>query len=91
MWGFYFLKYFNIMDNIDFQNAVKSVLNKDYSNADIKIIKHQLNDLLKKEVSIKQKIEKETSEFLKTKNKLKNEIKTVQNDIKDIRNILKKL
>ena len=79
------------MEAFDFQNAVKSVIDQEYSDSDIKTIKRQLNDLSKKEVALKQKIEKETSEFLKMKNKYKSELKTIHNDIKDIRNILKNI
>lgn len=86
-----FLKYFNIMEIFDYQNAVKSVITNDYTDSDIKIIKRHLNELLKKEVSLKQKIEKETTEFIKSKNKTKNELKALHNDIKEIRNILKVL
>ena len=86
-----FLKYFNIMEIFDYQNAVKSVITNDYTDSDIKIIKRHLNELLKKEVSLKQKIEKETTKFIKSKNKAKNELKALHNDIKEIRNILKVL
>ena len=79
------------MVNLDFQNAIKSVLINEYNDSDIKIIKHKLNELLKKEVSIKQQIEKETSEYVKKKNKSKTDLKIIHNDIKEIRNILKHL
>lgn len=79
------------MDNLDFQNAIKSVLINEYNDSDIKIIKHHLNELLKKEVLIRQHMEKETSEYVKKKNKSKTDLKIIHNDIKEIRNILKHL
>lgn len=79
------------MNDFDFKNAVEAIVKKEYNESNVKAVKRQLSQLLKKEVSIKQKLEKETSEYIKNKHRIKTELNKVHNDIKDIRNLLKNI
>jgi predicted nucleic acid-binding Zn-ribbon protein len=79
------------MEEAVFKTALAAVASGDYCESDIKTLKTQLKTLDKEEHSIKRKIEKETNEFVKNKDKHQTELKNIRNDIKEIKHILKNL
>ena len=79
------------METSLFEKAVNAVANNEYTREDIKNIKNYLNHLLKKEVKLKVQMDDLTTKFNKDKNKLKSELKSNQNNIKQVKNILKNI
>lgn len=74
-----------------FKMALAAVTSGEYGESDIKTIKEHLNQLNKQELSLKRRIEKETNNFVKNKDKSQTELKTLRKEIKSIKNILKKI
>ena len=68
--------------------ALHAISDGNYTREDIKNIKNYLNHLLKKEVKLKVQMDDLTTKFNKDKNKLKSELKSNQNNIKQVNNIL---
>lgn len=79
------------MEETVFMTALAAVTSGDYCESDVKAIKEQVNFLNKQEASLKRKMEKETNDFVKHKGKNQTELKTIRNDIKKLKNILKEL
>jgi uncharacterized protein YueI len=77
------------MEDAIFKTALSAIVSGDYCESDVKIVKAHLSSLNKEELSLKRKIEKETTEFVKNKDKHQNELKSIRGNIKDIRNVLK--
>jgi hypothetical protein len=77
------------MEDAIFKTALAAVISGDYCESDVKIIKEHLNYLNKQESSLKRKIEKETNDFVKNKDKNHTELKTIRSNIKSIKHILK--
>lgn len=78
-----------LMDESVFRSAMAAVSSGIYDETDIKVIKWQLENLNKKELSIKRQMEKNRNDFVKKKNKNETELKTVRNDIRTLKNFLK--
>lgn len=78
------------MDESIFKGAVAAISEGDYSESDVKVVKEWLDSLNKKELSIRRKLEKSKNDFVKSKEKQNSELKTVRNEIKEIKMILKK-
>lgn len=74
-----------------FKMALAAITSGEYCESDVKTLKEHLNQLNKQEISLKRKIEKETNNFVKNKDKNQTELKTLRKDIKSIKNILKKI
>ena len=79
------------METSLFENALHDIADGNYTREDIKNIKNYLNHLLKKEVKLKVQMDDLTTKFNKDKNKLKSELKSNQNNIKQVKNILKNI
>jgi hypothetical protein len=77
------------MEESVFKTALAAVSSGDYCESDVKIIKEQLNCYNKQEASLKRKIEKETHDFVKNKDKHQSDLKTIRSNIKTIKQILK--
>ena len=78
------------MDEYIFKGAVAAISEGDYSQSDVKAIKEWLDSLSKKELSLRRKLEKSKNDFVKAKEKTSSELKSVRNEIKEIKMILKK-
>lgn len=78
------------MDESIFKGAVAAISEGDYSESDVKVVKEWLDSLNKKELSIRRKLEKSKNDFVKSKEKQNSELKSVRNEIKEIKMILKK-
>ena len=72
-----------------FRTAFAAISSGEYSDADVSIVRQWLEELNKKEATMKRKIEKNKNEFVKTKDKSNSELKLIKTDIKAIKNILK--
>lgn len=79
------------MEESVFKNAMAAILLGDYCESDVKIIKEQLNSYSKEELNLKRKIEKERNNFIKNKEKQQSDLKSIRNNIKTIKNILKNI
>ena len=77
------------MEDVIFKTAIAAVTSGDYCESDVKVIKDHLNFLNKEELTLKRKIEKETNEFVKNKDKHQTELKNIRSDIKELKHILK--
>ena len=77
------------MEEAIFKTALAAVVSGDYCESDVKTIKNHLKYLNKQELSLKRQMEKETTEFVKNKDKHQTELKNIRSDIKDIKHILK--
>lgn len=77
------------MDESVFRSAMAAVSSGIYDETDVKVIKEQLDSLNKKELSVKRQMEKNRNDFVKKKNKSENELKSVRNDIRTLKNFLK--
>ena len=77
------------MEDAIFKTALASISSGDYCESDVKVIKEQLNYFNKQELNLKRQIEKETHDFVKTKEKHQTDLKNIRSNIKTIRNILK--
>lgn len=84
-------KTFYIMEEAIFKTALSAVISGDYCESDVKVIKSHLNFLNKQESTLKRTMEKETNDFVKNKDKHQTELKSIRNDIKNIKQILKAL
>ena len=78
------------MDEYIGKGAVAAISEGDYSQSDVKAIKEWLVSLSKKELSLRRKLEKSKNDFIKAKEKTNSELKSVRNEIKEIKMILKK-
>ena len=78
------------MDEYIFKGVVAAISEGDYSQSDVKVIKEWLDSLSKKELSLRRKLEKSKNDFVKAKEKTSSELKSVRNEIKEIKMILKK-
>ena len=76
------------MDETIFKTSLSAIVSGEYGEADIKVAKEWLDDLNKKELSLKRKMEKNKNEFVKNKGKTSNELKTIRNEIKSLKNHL---
>lgn len=79
------------METFLFEEAVRAIANGEYSNEDIKNVKKYLKDLNKKELEIRLRMDELSSNYTKSKNKCKNELKNIHNNIKQVKNILKNI
>ena len=79
------------MDESVFKTAISAISSGEYSESDVKHAKQWLDELNQKELSIKRKMEKSKNEFVKSKGKTNNELKTVRSDIKTVKNLLKNI
>ena len=77
------------MDETIFKTSLSAIVSGEYGETDLKVVKEWLDNLNKKELSLKRKIEKSKNEFVKNKGKTNSELKTVRGEIKTIKNILK--
>lgn len=77
------------MDESIFKTAFLAISSGEYGEDDVVVTKKWLDELNKKELSIKRKMEQSRNEFSKKKNKTETELKTVRRDIKQIQSILK--
>ena len=77
------------MDETIFKTSLSAIVSGEYGETDLKVVKEWLDNLNKKELSLKRKIEKSKNEFVKHKGKTNSELKTVRGEIKTIKNILK--
>lgn len=78
------------MDEVIFKTALSAVSSGEYGEADLRAVKEWLELLSKKEAAIKRQLEKNKNEFVKRKDKTSSELKNLRNDIKAIKNILKR-
>ena len=76
------------MEEAIFKTALAAVTSGDYCESDVKVIKEQIKCLSKQELALKRKIEKDTNDFVKHKDKNQAELKTIRSDIKSLKNIL---
>lgn len=79
------------MDESVFKTAILAISSGEYSEDDIKVAKQKLDELNKKELSIKRAMEKSKNEFSRKKDKTEIELKTIRSDIKILKNILKNI
>lgn len=77
------------MGDVSFKTALAAVISDDYCESDVKTLKNHLRFLNDKERLLKKTIEKETTDFVKNKDKHQSELKIIRGDIKTIKNILK--
>lgn len=71
--------------------AIAAILAGEFSENDAKIVKDRLNELSKKELAIKRKMEKDKNAFVKAKGKSNSELKSIRKDIKDLKIVLKNI
>ena len=57
------------MEEAIFKTALAAVTSGEYCESDIKVIKEQIKCLSKQELTLKRKIEKDTNDFVKHKDK----------------------
>ena len=79
------------MEEAIFKTALAAVTSGEYCESDIKVIKEQIKCLNKQELALKRKMEKDTNDFVKHKDKNQTELKLIRNDIKSLKNILKEI
>jgi hypothetical protein len=79
------------MEESVFKTALAAISSGDYCESDVKVIKEQLNCYNKEELALKRKIEKETNDFVKNKDKHHSDLKTIRSNIKTLKHILKDL
>ena len=89
--AFYLLLKQHIMDESVFRTAISAILSGDYTESDVNIAKQWLEELNKKELSIKRSLEKSKNEFSRKKNKTEAQLKTVRSDIKQLKIVLKSI
>jgi hypothetical protein len=77
------------MEDVSFKTALAAVISDDYCESDVKALKNHLRFLNDRERFLKKTIEKETTDFVKNKDKHQSELKIIRGDIKTIKNILK--
>jgi flagellar basal body rod protein FlgB len=77
------------MEDVSFKTALAAVISDDYCESDVKTLKNHLRFLNDRERFLKKTIEKETTDFVKNKDKHQSELKIIRGDIKTIKNILK--
>ena len=77
------------MEETIFKEAVAALNNGNYSESDVRVVREWLQNLNKKELTIKRAIERMRNEFVRQKEKSNSELKTVRSDIKSIQNLLK--
>lgn len=77
------------MGDVSFKTALAAVISDDYCESDVKTLKNHLRFLNDRERLLKKTIEKETTDFVKNKDKHQSELKIIRGDIKTIKNILK--
>lgn len=79
------------MKENNFQSSIEAIISGKYANSDIKEVKLKLSELQKNVSLLKHIMDKEANIFKKNKEKRKNEIKLLNMQIKDIKNILKNI
>ena len=79
------------MKENNFQSSIEAIISGKYTNSDIKEVKLKLSELQKNISLLKHIMDKEANIFKKNKEKQKNEIKLLNAQIKDIKNILKNI
>lgn len=79
------------MKENNFQSSIEAIISGKYTNSDIKEVKLKLSELQKNISLLKHIMDKEANIFKKNKEKQKNEIKLLNTQIKDIKNILKNI
>ena len=89
MRGFLFIVKYKPMEESVFKSSFSAVVNGEYGENDVKVIKEWLESLNKKELTIKRKIEKNKNEFVKQKDRSNSELKKVRSCIKEIKTVLK--
>ena len=79
------------MEESNFVEAVAAISSGEYSENDLLIVKRRLNELNKKELALKRKMEKDKNAFVKSKGKNTTQLKAIRKDIKDLKIVLNSL
>ena len=77
------------MEESVFKTAILAISSGEYTEDDIHVAKQWLDRLNQKELSIKRKMEQSKNEFSRKKNKTETELKTIRQDIKQLKYIIK--
>ena len=89
--GILFIVKHHIMDESVLKSAIAAISSGEYGEDDIVVAKHWLDELNKKELSIKRKMEQTKNEFSKKKNKTEIELKAIRHDIKQMKSVMKNI
>jgi hypothetical protein len=86
----FIIKYF-IMDESILKSAIAAISSGEYGEDDVVVAKHWLDELNKKELSVKRKMEQAKNEFSKKKSKNEFELKAIRHDIKQMKSVMKNI
>ena len=77
------------MDESVLKAAIAAISSGEYGENDVVVARHWLDELNRKELFIKRKMEENKNEFSKKKNKTETELKAIRHDIKQMRSVMK--
>ena len=77
------------MENHALQVAIAAVISDDYSESDVRTIRHEIEILNREERSLKRHMERETNQFVRNKDRNQSNLRRIRNAIKELKLLIR--
>lgn len=78
------------MENHALQVAIAAVVSDEFSESDVRTIRHEIEILNREEHSLRRRMERDTNQFVRNKDRNQSNLRRIRNAIRELKLLIKK-
>lgn len=78
------------MENHALQVAIAAVVSDEFSESDVRTIRHEIENLNREEHTLRRRMERETNQFVRNKDRNQSNLRRIRNAIRELKLLIKK-